>query len=72
MAKKNYKIRAKFVFDGHAVVRASSRQEAEASVMQHLSANLGKIEAQDECIVDLDFSAKGCAVVNRKREEDGV
>lgn len=69
MAKKSYKIRAKFVFDGHAIVRASSRQEAEAAAEKYLAAQLGQVEPLDEDIQDWDFSLKGNTVVNRKREE---
>lgn len=69
MAKKDYKIRAKFVFDGHAVVRANSRQEAEAAVEKYIAAHLGKVEPLDECITDWNFSLKSNTVVNRKREE---
>ena len=60
MAKKDYKIRAKFVFDGHAVVRAAEK---------YLAAHLGKVEPLDECITDWNFSMKSNTVVNRKREE---
>lgn len=31
MAKKNFKIRAKFVFDEQVIIRANNRQEAEAA-----------------------------------------
>lgn len=72
MAKKNYKIRAKFVFDGHAIIRASSRQEAEDAAEKFLAAHLGNVEPLDECIEDWDFSLKGNTVVNRKREEAEV
>lgn len=69
MAKKNYKIRAKFVFDGQIIVQAASRQEAEAAAEKHVAATLGKVEPLDESIQDWDFSLKGNTVVNRKREE---
>lgn len=68
MAKKDYKIRAKFVFDGHAIVRAGSRKEAEAAVEKYIAAQLGKVEPLDECITDWDFSLKSNTVVNIREE----
>lgn len=72
MAKKTYKIRAKFVFDGQVIVRASSRQEAEACAEKNIAATLGRVEPLDEDIQDWDFSMKSSTVVNRKREEAGI
>lgn len=69
MAKKNFKIRAKFVFDGQVIIRANNRQEAEAAAEKHIAARLGEIEPLDECIKDWDFDIKSSTVVNRKREE---
>lgn len=73
MAKKTFKIRAKFVFGGQVKVQAHSRQEAEATVENKLSALLGKVEAFDEDIVDWDFSTHGDTVINRKeqKQEEG-
>jgi hypothetical protein len=70
MAKKNYKIRAKFVFDGQIIVRAASRQEAEVAAEKHIAVTLGKVEPLDESIQDWDFSLKGNTVVNRKLERE--
>ena len=72
MAKKNFKIRAKFVFDGQVIIRANNRQEAEAAAEKHIAARLGEIEPLDECIKDWDFCIKSSTVVNRKREEAGL
>ena len=72
MAKKNFKIRAKFVFDGQVIIRANSRQEAEAFAEKHIAAHLGDVQPLDECIKDWDFNVKSTTVVNRKREEAGL
>lgn len=75
MAKKNFKIRARLVFNGQVTVQAHSRQEAEAIAEKNIAAILGKIEVQPEVfddIKDMEFSLHGEAVVNRKREEVGL
>lgn len=74
MAKKTFKIRAKFVFGGQVQVKAHSRKEAEAIAEKNIAALLGKVEAQSEDIVDWDFPIHGDTVINRKeqREEGGV
>lgn len=72
MAKKNFKIRAKLVFNGQVTVQAHSRQEAEAIAEKSIAAILGKVEVQPEAvddIMDWDFSTHGESVVNRKQEE---
>ncbi len=69
MAKKTFKIRAKFVFGGQAKVQAHNCQEAEAIVEKGLAALLGKVEVFDEDIVDWDFGTHGDTVINRKQEE---
>ena len=73
MAKKNFKIRARLVFNGQVTVQAHSRQESEAIVEKDIAAILSKVEAQPEAldvIKDIEFSLHGEAVVNRKWEED--
>lgn len=73
MAKKNFKIRAKLVFNGQVTVQAHSRQDAEAIVEKNIAAILSKVEVQPEAldvIKDIEFSLHGEAVVNRKCEED--
>lgn len=73
MAKKNFKIRAKLVFNGQVTVQAHSRQESEAIVEKNIAAILSKVEVQPEAldvIKDIEFSLYGEAVVNRKCEED--
>ena len=70
MAKKNFKIRAKFVFDGQVIIRANNRQEAAAE--KYIAAHLGNVQSLDECIKDWDFCVKSSTVVNRKREEAGL
>ena len=73
MAKKNFKIRARLVFNGQVTVQAHTRQEAEAIVEKDIAAILSKVEAQPEAldvIKDIEFSLHGEAVVNRKWEED--
>lgn len=72
MAKKTFKIRAKFVFGGQVKVQAHNRQEAEAIVEKNIAALLGKVEAFDEDIVDWDFSTHGDMVINRNEEEEDV
>lgn len=72
MAKKQYKIRARLVFNGQVIVAAHSRQEAEAIAEKGIAGQLGKVEVQpteEERIQDWDFSLKGEVVVNRKQEE---
>jgi hypothetical protein len=46
MAKKNFKIRAKLVFNGQVTVQAHSRQESEAIVEKNIAAILSKVEVQ--------------------------
>lgn len=72
MAKKTFKIRAKFVFGGQVKVQAHNRQEAEAIVEKNIAALLGKVEAFDEDIVDWDFCTRGDMVINRNEEEEDV
>ena len=76
MAKKTFKIRAKFVFGGQVQIKAHNRQEAEAEaeVEKNIAALLGKVEAHSDDIVDWDFPIHGDTVINRKeqREEGGV
>lgn len=72
MAKKNYKIRARLVFNGQVTVQAHNRQEAEAMVAKDIAAVLGKVELMpgaDEHVTDWDFSTHGEAVVKRGEEE---
>lgn len=72
MAKKNFKIRARLVFNGQVTVQAHSRQEAEAIVEKNIAAILAKVEVQPEAldyIKGMEFSLHGETVVNRKREE---
>lgn len=71
MAKKTFKIRAKFVFSGYVKVQAHSRQEAEGTVENKLLAMLGKVEAFDDDIVDWDFGTHAETVINRKQEKEG-
>lgn len=71
MAKKQYKIRARLVFNGQVIVTAHSRQEAEAIAEKGMAGTLGKVEVQpefEERVQDWDFSTKGETVVNRKQE----
>lgn len=72
MAKKNFKIRAKFVFDGQVIIRANNRQEAESAAEKYIAAQLGNVQPLDECVQDWDFSVKSSTFVNRKREEAGL
>lgn len=72
MAKKQYKIRARLVFNGQVMVSAHSRHEAEAIVEKGIAGLLGKVEAQPEAeerIQDWDFPVHAVVVVNRKQEE---
>lgn len=70
MAKKTFKIRAKFVFGGQVKVQAHNRQEAEAIVEKNIAALLGKVEAFDEDIVDWDFPTHCETVINRKEQRE--
>lgn len=73
MAKKQFKIRAKFVFSGQVTVQAHSRQEAEALVAASVAAILGKVEVQPEAserVQDYEFATHGETVINRKQEAD--
>jgi hypothetical protein len=70
MAKKDYKIRAKFVFDGQVIVRAKTRQDAEAKAEKYIASSLGNIESLDDDIQDWDFNIKGNTVVNRKQDKE--
>lgn len=71
MAKKTFKIRAKFVFGGQVKVKAHNRQEAEAIVKRNIIAELDTINAFDDDIVDCDFRrTRGDMVINRNEEEE--
>ena len=71
MAKKTFKIRAKFVFGGQVKVQAHNRQEAEAIVKRNIIAELDTINAFDDDIVDCDFRrTRGDMVINRNEEEE--
>ena len=72
MAKKTFKIRAKFVFGGQVKVQAHNRQEAEAIVGKNIVALLGKVEAFDEDIVNWDFPIHCETVINRNEEEEEI
>lgn len=71
MAKRQFKIRAKFVFGGEVTVSAATRQEAEAIVEKGLHALLGAVEADpaiEDRIKDWSFGTHADTVVNRKEE----
>ncbi len=71
MAKKQYKIRARLVFNGQVIVAAYSRQEAEAIAEKGIAGQLGKVEIQptaEDDIRDWDFSIKSEIIINRKQE----
>lgn len=70
MAKKTFKIRAKFIFGGQVKVQAHNRQEAEAIAEKNITALLGKVEAFDEDIVDWDFPTHCDTVINRKEQRE--
>lgn len=73
MAKKQFKIRAKFVFGGQLTVMAHSRQEAEAMAEENIAATLGRVEVQPAAVDDIrdwEFSTHGETVVNRKLGEE--
>ena len=73
MAKKQYKIRARLVFNGQVMVSAHSRQEAEAIVEKGIAGTLGKVEVQptaEDQIQDWDFSTHGETVINRRQEDE--
>jgi hypothetical protein len=72
MAKKTFKIRAKFVFGGQVKVQAHNRQEAEAIVEKNIVALLGKVEAFDEDIVNWDFPIHCETVIKRNEEEEEI
>ena len=72
MAKKTFKIRAKFVFGGQVKVQAHNRQEAEAIVKRNIIAELDTVNAFDDGIVDYDFSTRGDMVINRNEEEEEI
>jgi hypothetical protein len=71
MAKKQYKIRARLVFNGQVMVSAHSRQEAEAIAEKGIAGQLGKVEVKptaEDDIRDWDFSIKSEIIINRKQE----
>ena len=70
MAKKIFKIRAKFVFGGQVKVQAHNRQDAEAIVEKNIAALLDKVEVFDGDIVDWDFPTHGETVINRKEQRE--
>lgn len=73
MAKKQFKIRAKFVFSGQVTIQAHNRQEAEALVERKVGAILGDVfvdlEVSDD-VKDWDFATHGETVINRKQEAE--
>ena len=58
MAKKQYKIRARLVFNGQVMVSAHSRQEAEAIVEKGIAGQLGKVEVQPSVTLKEDGESK--------------
>lgn len=70
MAKKNFKIRVKFVFDGEIYVEANNGKEAEAFAEKYITAHLGDVQPLDECIKDWDVSMKSDTVINRRIKEE--
>ena len=72
MAKKTFKIRAKFVFGGQVKVQVHNRQEAEAIVKRNIIAELDTLNTLDDDIVDCDFSTRGDMVINRNEEEEKI
>lgn len=71
MAKKNFKIRAKLVFDGFFTVKAQNRQEAEAKIQKNCGCLLGSdsVQSQDED-TDWDFDKHGSIIINRRKEDE--
>lgn len=69
MAKKTFKIRAKFVFGGQVQIKAHNRQEAEAIVKRSIVAELDTVNAFYDDIVDWDFCSHGETIINREQEE---
>lgn len=72
MAKKQFKIRERLVFSGHAVVAAATRKEAEAIVENGLRALLGKVEADpsvEERIKNWEFCTHAETTINRKEDK---
>lgn len=69
MDKQTFKIKAKFVFNGQAIVKARSRAEAEAKVKDGLVAILDRVVKYDEDIVEWSTSSRSHAVINRKQED---
>ena len=72
MAKKTFKIRAKFVFGGQVQIKAHNRQEAEAIVKRNIIAELDTVNVFDDDIVDCDFSTRGDMVINRNEEDEEI
>ncbi len=73
MAKKQFKIRTRFVFGGHAVVTAATRKEAETIVEKGLYALLGTVQADPtvvETINGWNFCTHADTVVNREEVSD--
>ena len=70
MAKKTFKIRAKFVFGGQVKVKAHSRKEAETIAEKNIAVLLGKVKAFDDDIVNWDFPIHSDTVINRKEQRE--
>lgn len=71
MAKRNFKIRAKFVFGGEMTVSAATRQEAEAIAAKGLHARLGSVNVDpvsEDKIKDWSFGVHADTVINRKED----
>lgn len=70
MAKKTFKIRARFAFGVWAKVQAKTREEAERIVAENLRAQLGRVEVLDGDIDDYEADIKGDTIINRKQERE--
>ncbi len=70
MAKKTFKIRGRFIFGVWAKVQAKTREEAEVIFADRLRAQLGRVEALDDDIIDWENEIKGDTTVNRKQDKE--
>lgn len=84
MAKKEFKIRVKFVFTGEAKVMAHDRKEAEATAekdlrpvidRERLASLLLPVDRDEETVTGVTFNGQGVTVVSRqerRRTEEEV
>lgn len=67
--EKKRLVTVRFVFEGHALIKANSRQEAEATAARNITARLGEVASSCDKIADWEFPIHGETKVRRKKTQ---